>query len=82
MPRAQRIAQPAAAPSDPVPLFVSLELSPSRWLVTLLAPNSETMSKHAVPGGDGPALIALLARQRARAERQAGQPVRIVTIQG
>jgi transposase len=81
MPRAQRVTQPVAAPADPVPLFVSLELSPSRWLVTLLAPGSETMSKHPVTGGDGSALLALLARQRARAERQAGRPVQIVTIQ-
>ena len=81
MPRTKNIVQPVIASAAPVCLFVSLELSRSRWLVTLLAPGSETMSKHSVPGGDGEALLALLTRQRAKAERHSGQPVRIVTIQ-
>jgi hypothetical protein len=34
-------------------LFVSLELSQATWLVTLLQPGSDKMSKHPTPGGDG-----------------------------
>jgi len=41
-------------------IFVSLELSRSKWLITSLSPGGgERMSKHTVPGGD---ICALLAR--------------------
>jgi transposase len=62
-------------------LHVSLELSRSTWLVTSLAPGSKKMSKHTTPGGDGAALLALLARLRAKAEQPAGVSVRIAVIQ-
>ena len=47
---------------DPATLFVSLELSRSKWLITALSPGSEKLSKYYVDGGDGTALLALLAR--------------------
>jgi transposase len=62
-------------------LYVSLELSRSKWLATSLSPTSEKMSKHFVPGGDGGALLELLSRLRARAERAAGAPVKVIVIQ-
>ena len=62
-------------------LFASLELSKSRWLVTVSAPGSEKLSKHAVSGGDGGALLDLLGRLRATAERRAGMAVRVVVLQ-
>src|SRR4051794_41492380 len=62
----------AAGRADDAKLFASLELSKSRWLVTVSAPGSEKLSKHAVSGGDGGALLDLLARLRATAERRAG----------
>lgn len=62
-------------------MFVSLELSRSRWLVTILAPDSDRMSKYSVPGGDGGALLGLLARLREKAERHSDLPVQIITIQ-
>ena len=41
-------------------IFVSLELSRSKWLITSLSPGGgERMSKHTVPGGDIYALLAL-----------------------
>jgi transposase len=67
--------------SDVASIFVSLELSRSRWLVTSLSPGSEKMSKHLVAGGDGAGLIDLLTRLRDKAEQRAGTPVRIVVIQ-
>jgi transposase len=67
--------------SDVAPIFVSLELSRSRWLVTSLSPGSEKMSKHLVAGGDGAGLLDLLTRLRDKAEQRAGTPVRIVLIQ-
>src|SRR4051794_41804541 len=62
----------AAGRADDAKLFASLELSKSRWLVTVSAPGSEKLSKHAVSGGDGGALLDLLARLRATAERRGG----------
>lgn len=53
----------------PSVLFASLELSRSTWLVSSLSPGSEKMSKHASTGGDGPALLALLARLHERETR-------------
>jgi transposase len=67
--------------SDVASIFVSLELSRSRWLVTSLSPGSEKMSKHSVAGGDGAGLLDLLIRLRDKAEQRAGTPVRIVVIQ-
>ncbi|MBV8397121.1 MAG: transposase [Acetobacteraceae bacterium] len=62
-------------------LAVSLELSRSIWLVTSLTPGSEKLSKHSVPGGNGPAPLDLLARLRRRAEQRVGGPVEVVVIQ-
>ena len=62
-------------------LFASLELSKSRWLVTVSAPGSEKLSKHVVIGGNGGALLNLLGRLRASAERRGGVAVQVVVIQ-
>ena len=62
-------------------LFASLELSRSSWLVTLLSPGSEKMSKYSTAAGDGPALFALLTCLRGRAERLKGRSLKIVVIQ-
>jgi transposase len=64
-----------------MPSYLSLELSRSKWLITALSPGSEKMSKYYVDGGDGTALLALLARLRAKAERHVGTTVKIVVIQ-
>ena len=43
-------------------IFVSLELSRSKWLITSLSPGrGEKMSKAVVAGGDVPALLARFA---------------------
>ena len=72
--------------SQPVPhpaqvLYISLELSPSKWLVTSLLSGTDRMSKHLVPGGDGSVLLRLLAGLRTRAEQRTGAPVATVAIQ-
>ena len=72
-------AQTASDP-DPATLFVSLELSKSKWLATVLAPGGDKMSKHAVAGGDWNALLPLLLQARAKAEARLGRPVGIVAI--
>ncbi|MGH6675569.1 MAG: IS110 family transposase [Xanthobacteraceae bacterium] len=70
-----------AAQIDSITLFASLELSKSRWLVTINSPGSEKFSKHVVKGGDGAGLLDLLARSRAKAEQRFGLPVRTIIIQ-
>jgi transposase len=74
-------SQPTTAHPAPASIFASLELSRSRWLVTVMMPGGDKMSKYSVPGGDGGALLGLLDRLRARAGRHATSPVGIVTIQ-
>jgi transposase len=69
-----------ASDPDPATLFVSLELSKSKWLATVLAPGGDKMSKHAVAGGDWNALLALLLRARAKAQARLGRPVGIAAI--
>jgi transposase len=75
LPQARTVPQPAQV------LYVSLELSPSKWLVTSLLAGTGKMSKHFVAGGDGSVLLRLLAGLRTRAEQRAGAPVAIVAIQ-
>src|SRR5947199_9622178 len=71
--------QPVGRPAQV--LYVSLELSATKWLVTSLLSGTGRMSKHLVTGGDGSALLRLLAALRTRAERRAGAPVATVAIQ-
>jgi transposase len=71
----------AATQVEHAAIHASLELARSRWLVTVLLPGNEKMSRYDVKGGDGPALVALLERLRAKAEQRIGGPVRLVTIQ-
>ena len=62
-------------------LFVSLELSRARWLVTSLSPGSSKISRYSVVGGDSRDLLRLLADLRTKAEQHIGTTVKIVTIQ-
>lgn len=64
-----------------VELYMSLELSPSKWLVTSLLSGSGRISKHILRGGDCDALLRLIAGLKAKAQRQAGTTVSIVAIQ-
>jgi transposase len=49
---------PAAIRVDLGAIFVSMELSRSKWLITSLSPGGgEKMSKHTVTGGDLPGLF-------------------------
>ena len=62
-------------------LFASLELSKSKWVVTINSPGSQKFSRHLVEGGEGAGLIDLLSRLRAKAEQCSGAPVKAVVIQ-
>jgi transposase len=69
------------ARANDITLFASLELSKSKWVVTINSPGSEKFSRHLVEGGDGDGLIDLLSRLRAKAEQRCGAPVKAVVIQ-
>jgi transposase len=69
------------ARGDSITLFASLELSKSKWLVTINSPGSEKFSKHVVAGGDNGSLLDLLARLRAKAKQRCGAPIRVMVIQ-
>jgi transposase len=80
MPTDHPLQDKTGSHSDLGAIFVSLELSRSRWLVTSMSPGSEKMSKHAVSGGDAGALLNLLARLRARTEQRTGASAKLVVI--
>jgi transposase len=69
-----------AAPSETT-LCASLELSHKTWLLTVLSPGTQKMSKFSTLAGNGDALIGLLGRLRSKAEATAGGPVGIAVIQ-
>ena len=70
-----------AARANDTTLFASLELSKSKWVVTINSPGSEKFSKHIIEGGDGVGLLDLLSRSRAKAEQRSGVRVKTIVIQ-
>ena len=61
-----------AARANDIRLFASLELSKSKWVVTINSPGSEKFSKHVVEGGDGAGLLDLFrGRGRRRSSAMA-----------
>jgi len=73
---------PAAIRVDLGAIFVSMELSRSKWLITSLSPGGgEKMSKHTVTGGDLPALFEQFAHLQEKAKARTGRTFPIVVIQ-
>jgi transposase len=63
-------------------IFVSLELSLSKWLVTSLSPGAgEKMSRHILAGGDVAGLLTCLAELQRKTRARTGQDFPIITIQ-
>ena len=75
------IVNPASNSAGEATIFVSIELSRARWLVTSLSPNTNKISRHSVRGGDIAGLLRLLGELRAKAERQINAAVKIICIQ-
>ena len=69
------------ARANDITLYASLELSKSKWVVTINNPGSEKFSKHVVEGGDAADLIELLSRSMAKAEQRYGVQVKAIVIQ-
>lgn len=73
---------PTAIRVDLGAIFVSLELSRKRWLVTSLSPGAgEKMSRHGLAGGDVAGLLALFAELQRKARARTGRRFGIVCIQ-
>ena len=65
---------------DDISLFVALELSRSTWLLAMSAPHDDKISKYRVDAGDSAALLKLLSRLSAEAQRRCGRPVKTIAI--
>src|SRR5436190_18867008 len=78
-PRADRPEAPIAIRTNLGAIFISLETSRSKWLITSLAPaGGEKMSKHVVRGGDVAGLLERFVqlRENNAGEDGEGLPVR------
>lgn len=73
---------PTAIRTDLGAIFVSLELSRSKWLITSLSPGGgEKMSKHAVTAGDVAGMLARFAELNRKAQARTGRHFPIIVIQ-
>ena len=73
---------PIAIRTDLGAIFVSLELSRSKWLITSLSPDSGgKMSRHEVAAGAIGALLVLFAELRRKARARTGVDFPIITLQ-
>ncbi len=70
---------PTAAKRDCATVFVAIELSRSSWVVAVHTPPVDKVGLHKLAAGDVEGLLALIARQRARAEKALGRPVRVAS---
>jgi transposase len=68
----------APATRDYATIHVVFELSKSKWMLGMMLPGSEKLSRYTIAGGDLNALASRLADARVKAAR-AGKPVRIVS---
>src|SRR3954453_15352913 len=66
---------------DHATVYVSLELSRSKWLITSMSAWRDKMSKHPADAGDGAALFDRLARLRRGARHGVGTTTRVFAIQ-
>jgi transposase len=73
---------PAAIRVDLGAIFVSLELSRAKWLITSLSPGGgEKMSKHTVAGGNLAGLFERFRMLQEKAHARTGRSYRIIVIQ-
>ncbi|QND69292.1 IS110 family transposase (plasmid) [Mesorhizobium loti] len=79
---ANRSEAPTAIRTDLGAIFVSFELSRSKWLITSLSPGGgEKMSKHAAAAGDVAGLLDRFAELKRKAEARTGRCFPIIVIQ-
>jgi transposase len=68
----------APAVSDYATVHLVFELSKAKWLLGMMLPGSQKMSRYTIAGGDVTALSGRLAAARAKAERS-GKPVQVLS---
>jgi transposase len=79
---AHRSETPTAIRTDLGAIFVSLELSQSKWLITSLSPGGgEKMSKHTVAAGDIAGMLARFAELKRKARARTERSFPIIVIQ-
>ncbi|MBC7991185.1 MAG: IS110 family transposase [Luteimonas sp.] len=79
---ANLVEAPVAIRVDLAAIFISLELSRSKWLITSLSPGAgEKMSKRVVDGGDVDGMLAHIAELQHKATSRTGRSFRVVSIQ-
>jgi transposase len=79
---ANRSEAPTTIRTDLGAIFVSLELSRSKWLITSLAPGGGAkMSKHTVAAGDVAGLLARFTELKRKAQARTGKCFPIIVIQ-
>ena len=73
---------PSAVRVDLGAIFISLEMSQSKWLITSLSPaDGEKLSRFTVAAGDVSALHARFAALQQKARARTGRTFRVITIQ-
>ena len=78
----ERSETPTAIHTDLGAIFISLELSRSKWLITSLSPGGgEKMSKHSVVASDVAGMLERLAELNRKAQARTGKCFPIIMIQ-
>jgi transposase len=73
---------PSAVRVDLSAIFVSLELSQSKWLITSLSPgNGEKLSRFTIAGGDVAGMLARFAEVQRKTQSRTGQRFPLIVIQ-
>ncbi len=70
---------PTSAERDCATVFVAIELSRSSWVVAVHTPPADKIGLHRLAAGDVEGLLALIAHQRAWAEKVLARPVRVAS---
>lgn len=79
---AHRSEAPSAVRVDLSAIFVSLELSQSKWLITSLSPGTgEKLSKFTVAGGDVAGMLARFSELQRKCQARTGQCFPLIAIQ-
>jgi transposase len=60
-------------------IFVAIELSQRKWLVTMHSPDRDRISRHSLDGGDRAGLLGLIERVRDRAARALDTALTVVS---
>ena len=68
-----------AAGEKDATLYVTFELSKSKWLIGVVVGGESKLSRHQVSGGDTAAVWQVISKKRAYAEKKLGRAVRVVS---